>query len=120
MDTMGDALRSLPAELREQGREHDPRQERHDDRLRNLEPETAALLAVLVRSGRRRRLLEIGTSNGYSTVWLAGAVRPRLLRRRQGERSGSARAARPEARPRHHGPRRQRALTPGGGRRVPR
>ena len=74
MDMMGDDLRSLLAELREHGREHDTRQERHDDRLRNLEPETAALLAVLVRSGRRRSLLEIGTSNGYSTVWLAWAA----------------------------------------------
>ena len=74
MDTMGDDLRSLLAELREHGREHDTRQERHDDRLRNLEPETAALLTVLVRSGRRRSLLEIGTSNGYSTVWLAWAA----------------------------------------------
>src|ERR687889_811855 len=74
MDTMGDDLRSLLAELREHGREHDTRQERHDDRLRNLEPETAALLAVLVRSGRRRSLLEIVTSNGYSTIWLAWAA----------------------------------------------
>ena len=74
MDTMGDDLRRLLAELREHGREHDTRQERHDDRLRNLEPETAALLAVLVRSGRRRSLLEIGTSNGYSTIWLAWAA----------------------------------------------
>ena len=74
IDTMGTNLRGLLAELHERGQEHDVRQERHDDRLRNLEPETAALLAVLVRSGRRRRLLEIGTSNGYSTVWLAWAA----------------------------------------------
>jgi len=74
MDTMGADLRGLLAELHERGQEHDVRQERHDDRLRNLEPETAALLAVLVRSGGRRRLLEIGTSNGYSTIWLAWAV----------------------------------------------
>ena len=74
MDTMGADLRGLLAELHERGQEHDVRQERHDDRLRNLEPETAALLAVLVRSGGRRHLLEIGTSNGYSTIWLAWAV----------------------------------------------
>jgi predicted O-methyltransferase YrrM len=74
IDTIGDDLRGLLAELHERGQEHDVRQERHDDRLRNLEPETAALLAVLVRSGRRKRLLEIGTSNGYSTLWLAWAA----------------------------------------------
>src|SRR5918994_4959260 len=71
MDTMGDDLRGLLTELHERGQEHDARQERHDDKLRNLEPETAALLAVLVRCSGRRRLLEIGTSNGYSTIWLA-------------------------------------------------
>ena len=49
----------------------------HDDRLarfRNVEPETAALLAVLVRATGAQRLLEIGTSNGYSTIWLAEAA----------------------------------------------
>jgi predicted O-methyltransferase YrrM len=74
MDTMGDDLRGLLTELHERGQEHDARQERHDDKLRNLEPETAALLAVLVRCSGRRRLLEIGTSNGYSTIWLAWAA----------------------------------------------
>jgi predicted O-methyltransferase YrrM len=44
------------------------------DRLRNLEPDTAALLAVLVRAVGARDVLELGTSNGYSTLWLAEAV----------------------------------------------
>ena len=74
MDTMGADLRGLLAELHERGQEHDARQERHGDRLRNLEPETAALVSVLVRSGGRKRVLEIGTSNGYSTIWLAWAA----------------------------------------------
>ncbi len=74
MDTMGADLRDLLAELHERGQEHDARQQRHDDRLRNLEPETAALISVLVRSSGRRRFLEIGTSNGYSTIWLAWAA----------------------------------------------
>ncbi len=75
MDTMGTDLRGLLAELHERGQEHDARQERHDDKLRNLESETASLLSILVRGGRRTRLLEIGTSNGYSTIWLAWAAR---------------------------------------------
>ncbi|MDP9479162.1 MAG: class I SAM-dependent methyltransferase [Actinomycetota bacterium] len=75
MDTMGTDLRGLLAELHERGREHDARQQRHDDKLRNLEPETAALTSVFVRSSGRRHLLEIGTSNGYSTIWLAWAAR---------------------------------------------
>ena len=40
----------------------------------NLEPETAQLLSILVRSSGAKRVLEIGTSNGYSTIWLAAAV----------------------------------------------
>lgn len=33
------------------------------------------MLALLVRATGARRVLEIGTSNGYSTLWLADAVR---------------------------------------------
>ena len=48
-----------------------------DDRLerfRNVEPETAELLGVLVRALGAKRVLEIGTSNGYSTIWLGDAA----------------------------------------------
>jgi predicted O-methyltransferase YrrM len=68
-------LRSFLDDLHGQGREHDAREQDRLARLRNLEPETAALLAVLVRTVRPRRMLELGTSNGYSTVWLADAAR---------------------------------------------
>ena len=47
------------------------------DRLlkrRNLEPDTAVLLSMVVRIARARTVVEIGTSNGYSTIWLADAV----------------------------------------------
>lgn len=47
------------------------------DRLlkrRNLEPPTAALLSQIVRVVGAREVVEIGTSNGYSTIWLADAV----------------------------------------------
>ena len=40
----------------------------------NLEPDTAKLMHILARSIRAKRILEIGTSNGYSTIWLASAV----------------------------------------------
>jgi predicted O-methyltransferase YrrM len=55
------------------GREHDAGKQ--DRLLRNVEPATARLLAVLVRALRARDVLELGTSNGYSTLWLADAVR---------------------------------------------
>jgi predicted O-methyltransferase YrrM len=41
----------------------------------NITRETGELLAVLVRATAARRVLEIGTSNGYSTLWLAEAAR---------------------------------------------
>jgi predicted O-methyltransferase YrrM len=49
----------------------------HADRTRrmlNLARETGQLLAVLIRTRGARRILEIGSSNGYSTLWLASAA----------------------------------------------
>lgn len=73
---MGPALRALLDDLLAAGRAHDEGESEHARRLLNLEADTAQLLAILVRLGRRTRLLEIGTSNGYSTIWLAWAARP--------------------------------------------
>ena len=66
--------RAFAAALHAAGREHDARQPDRLARWRNLEPETAELLGVLVRAKRAQRVLEIGTSNGYSTIWLADAA----------------------------------------------
>jgi predicted O-methyltransferase YrrM len=41
----------------------------------NITRDTGEFLAVLVRAAAARRVLEIGTSNGYSTLWLAEAAR---------------------------------------------
>jgi predicted O-methyltransferase YrrM len=62
-------------ELYERGRVHDEREPDRRERYRNLEPETARVLAALVRALAPRRVLELGTSNGYSTIWLADAAR---------------------------------------------
>lgn len=69
------ASRRVLAELAEHGRRHDAGELIHARRLLNLEEDTAQLLAILVTSGRRTRILELGTSNGYSTIWLAAAAR---------------------------------------------
>jgi predicted O-methyltransferase YrrM len=55
-------------------RDYDAGQSNRLRRLRNVEPDTAELLGVLVRATRARRVLEIGTSNGHSTLWLADAA----------------------------------------------
>jgi predicted O-methyltransferase YrrM len=68
------ARRALADELYGSGRVHDAAQADRLARWRNVEPETAELLGVLVRAMGARRVLEIGTSNGYSTLWLADAA----------------------------------------------
>ena len=66
--------RTIAAEVFAAGRDYDATQSDRLARLRNVEPETAELLGVLVRATRARRVLEVGTSNGHSTRWLADAA----------------------------------------------
>jgi predicted O-methyltransferase YrrM len=66
--------RALAAEVLAAAREHDAAMEDRLDRYRVLEPDSAELLAWLVRATNARRVLEIGTSIGYSTLWLADAA----------------------------------------------
>ena len=71
---MNSLLRALLQELEEVGRQNDAQEQDRRNKMLNLEPQTAQLLSILVRSGRRQHLLEIGTSNGYSTIWLTWAT----------------------------------------------
>lgn len=47
------------------------------DRLRQIPPETGKFLALLAASAPKGAWIEIGTSAGYSTLWLALACRER-------------------------------------------
>jgi predicted O-methyltransferase YrrM len=67
-------LAELLEDLHRRGREYDAKQVERLERWRNLEPDTARLLAVLARALAPGKALELGTSNGYSTIWLADAV----------------------------------------------
>ncbi|MGH2496801.1 MAG: O-methyltransferase [Ktedonobacteraceae bacterium] len=67
-------IRAFLTELYETGQQHDSREQDHSKKMLNLEPETAQFVHMLIRSSRRIKLLEIGTSNGYSTIWLAWAA----------------------------------------------
>ena len=67
-------LRALLDELAEFGRQNDARETERDRRLLNITPETGQFLAILLRAVRAQRILEIGTSNAYSTIWLAWAA----------------------------------------------
>jgi predicted O-methyltransferase YrrM len=71
---VNEARRRLAEELYAASHEHDRVQADRLDRFRNVEPPTAELLGVLIRATAARRILELGTSNGYSTIWLADAA----------------------------------------------
>ncbi len=67
-------LSELKNELMHFGAENDAHETERARRMLNITPDTGEFLSVLVRFGTARRVLEIGTSNGYSTLWLAEAA----------------------------------------------
>ena len=72
---MEEQIQQVLSELERWGAENDARETERHKKMLNLEPDTARLLSILVRSSHSTRLLEIGTSNGYSTIWLAWSAR---------------------------------------------
>jgi predicted O-methyltransferase YrrM len=72
---MADSLETLKAELERFGQANDAATNERPRRMLNITRDTGEFLVVLVRATDARRVLEIGTSNGYSTLWLADAAR---------------------------------------------
>ena len=66
---------ALLSGLEAAGATHDEQTEDRAEQLLNITRDTGEFLSVLVRAARARRILEIGTSNAYSTIWLAEAAR---------------------------------------------
>jgi predicted O-methyltransferase YrrM len=69
-------LQAVLKELEFWGQENDRVQTDRSLKMLNLERETAELIRALVVGRQPQRILEIGTSNGYSTIWLAASVGP--------------------------------------------
>lgn len=67
-------LERLKQALEQFGEQHDLAQTNRADKMLNITRDTGELLAVLVQTRGAQAVLEIGTSNGYSTLWLAEAV----------------------------------------------
>ena len=72
---MNEQLRNRLYDLYQEFHDYDAKQPDRLNRWRNVEPESALFLSILVRSKQARQVLEIGTSNGFSTLWLADAVK---------------------------------------------
>jgi predicted O-methyltransferase YrrM len=65
---------NLLRDLERFGAENDRRAAERRDMMLNITPDTGNLLSMLVKASRPREILEIGTSNGCSTLWLADAA----------------------------------------------
>lgn len=72
---MRDPLTALLQELEAFSRSHDRKTADHSAKMLNITRDTGEFLSVLARATGARRVLELGTSNGYSTLWLASAAR---------------------------------------------
>lgn len=68
------SLDTLKAELEQFGKENDSTLSERPRRMLNITRDTGEFLLVMARSTAARHILEIGTSNGYSTLWLAEAA----------------------------------------------
>jgi len=71
---MNNELEQLLAELEQFGTTNDSATNERSRKMLNVTRDTGEFLCVLVRATVARRILEIGTSNGYSTLWLASAA----------------------------------------------
>jgi predicted O-methyltransferase YrrM len=71
---LDDRLETLKTQLEWFGQANDWAVSEHPQRMLNVTRDTGEFLMVLALATMARRILEIGTSNGYSTLWLAEAA----------------------------------------------
>lgn len=69
-----DQLDALLQKLWQEGHQFDAAEPDPSRRRRNITPSTGRFLELLIQEERPRKILELGTSNGYSTLWLLRAA----------------------------------------------
>jgi predicted O-methyltransferase YrrM len=74
-DDVAEILEKLLVELEQFGMTNDGSTSERPRKMLNITRDTGEFLVVLIKATLARRVLEIGTSNGYSTLWLARAAR---------------------------------------------
>lgn len=67
-------LDNLLRELEQKGLENDQVQSNKNLKYLNITKDTGEFLRFLILATGAKRILEIGTSNGYSTIWLASSI----------------------------------------------
>src|SRR5438046_7248511 len=72
---MNDELTALLDRLARFGDDNDSRETERPKRMLNITRDTGRLLWIIVCATRATRILEVGTSNAFSTIWLADAAR---------------------------------------------
>jgi predicted O-methyltransferase YrrM len=71
---MDEALSRLLVELEQYGQKNDRAVAGYSQRMLNITRDTGEFYAVILRAMGAKQILEIGTSNGFSTLWLATAA----------------------------------------------
>jgi len=66
-------IRELLRKLEKKNRKEKEANLPTEERMRSIPPETGLFLHLLVKISRAKNILEIGSSQGYSTIWLASA-----------------------------------------------
>jgi predicted O-methyltransferase YrrM len=67
-------LENLLSEIEAKGIENDSEVSDRSHKQLNITKDTGEFLTLLVKASCSEKILEVGTSNGYSTLWLAAAT----------------------------------------------
>lgn len=67
-------INNILIELEKKGIRNDELQADRNRKYLNITRDTGEFFAVLIRAVRAQNILEVGTSNGYSTLWLASSL----------------------------------------------